>query len=235
MGLSAVHLKSRRIVPTLGVALLLAANPAHTQELTAPAAGLSIAWRSPASATMPTVTWTVTAVDGVVATMRTEARALFERLTTEGTIYRVLFPLRNVDQFGTLSEFEYDRAQLDEIGRLDVGKSVRIAVKSVTTIIHPQTKRESRTEATNFMVITVERHEVVTVPAGKFDAVVIRLEAEGPTRSPAVHQVVRRYWYAPAIGWYVRHEVVMTGPAINQHNEYVAVKITPLDASAQRR
>jgi hypothetical protein len=223
-------------MPMLAIAALASATgAARAPVLGAPVAGLAISWRSPAVTSMPTVTGKVTAVEGPVATVRTEARTLFEKVTTDASIYRVIFPLRGVDPFGTVSEFDYDPAKLDEIGRLDAGKSVRIAVKTIMTITHPQTKQRMRSESTGFTVITVERHETIAVPAGKFDTVVIRLEAEGAQAPPAIARVVRRYWYAPAVGWYVRHEIVMTGPALNQRNEYVAVKITPLDASAQRR
>lgn len=218
------------------VAVLASASGAtRAQELGAPAEGMAIAWRAPAVPSMPTVTWRFTSVQGSTTTLRSETRTLFERMTTESTMYRVIFPLRSVDPFGTISEFEYDRASLDEIGRLDEGKSVRIAVKTIMTTTHAQLKEPIRREFSGFTVLTVERHEAVSVPAGKFDTVVIRLEADSVPVSPAVHRVVRRYWYAPAIGWYVRHEILATGPALDQRHEYVAVKITQPEERAQRR
>lgn len=225
----------RRSTLVFGAALLaLAAGPLRAQELAAPAEGLVIAWRSPPVPSMPTVTWTIGASDGQVTAVRTEARALFERMQSESTMYRVIFPIRNVDPFGSVYEFEYDRAAVDAIGRLDEGKAVRLSVKSISIVTHPQTKQQIRNEATSTTVLTVEKHETIEVPAGKFETIVLRLEADAPTTPPG-HRVYRRYWYAPALGWYVRHEVVMTGPTINQRNEYVAAKITRTEKRAERR
>jgi hypothetical protein len=227
----------RRTAFLFGAALLaLIASPLRAQELAGPPGDLVIAWRSPQSATMPTVTWTIRAGADQVASVRTEARALFERMTTEGTAYRALFPLRHVDPFGSIYEFEFDRAAVDAIGRLDEGKAVRIPVKSVATITSPQTKQQMRNEYPGATVLTVEKHESIEVPAGRFDTIVIRLEGDtSDSRLPPNHRTYRRYWYAPALGWYVRHEVVIIGPTINQRNEYHAVKITRSEKSAERK
>ena len=45
------------------------------------------------------------------------------------------------------------------------------------------------------------------------DVVVLRVEAESPSASPAVTHVVRRYWYAPEIGWMVLPEAEGRGIA----------------------
>jgi len=114
--------RSRLIALALGVAgLALAPAAPRAQELAGPEDGLVVAWRSPQSATMPTVTYTIAGRDGQVSAVRTEARALFERTTTESTMYRVIFPLRSTDPFGTRYEFQYDTAALDSIGQLDDG------------------------------------------------------------------------------------------------------------------
>jgi hypothetical protein len=216
--------------------LLTAAAAARAQELTAPAPGLTIHWRAPAAPTMTTVVWTASAVEGPVATVRTEARTALDRITTEGSVYRVLFPLRSVDPYGTIYEFEYDRSAADAIGRLDAGKQIRLAVNSVSTITHPQTKQLVRSEHSGFTLITVEKHETIEMPAGKFETIVLRIEGDGGVRqSPGITQMHRRYWYAPALGWYVRHELLMTAPGYRLHNEYVAMKITRPDASTRRR
>jgi len=185
---------------------------------------------------MPTVTFTIRNGDDQVASVRSEARALFDRMTTEGTTYRVVFPLRHVDPFGSLFEFEFDRAAVDAIGRLDEGKTVRIPVKSVSTFTNPQTKQQIRNEAAGATVLTVEKHETIEVPAGCFETVVMRMEGDTPAnRLPPGHRTYRRYWFAPAVGWYVRHEVVIIGPTINQRNEYVAGRITRSEKSAGRK
>jgi hypothetical protein len=215
-------------------AAAFAAEASRAQELAAPAETLVIGWRSPAAPTMPTVTWSVGAGDGQVSVVRSEARALFERMTTESTMYRVVFPLRSVDPFGSRFEFEYDKAALDAIGRLDEGKTVRVTVKTISTFTQPQTKQVVRNEASGASVLTVEKHETIEVPAGRFETIVLRLEGENAPGTLPSHRVYRRYWYAPALGWYVRHEVVMTGPTINQRNEYVATKITRAEKSAER-
>ena len=228
---------SRPHICALGALLLAAAaSPADAQELTGPPGELVIAWRSPQSATMPTVTFTIQIGADQVATVRTEARALFERMSTEGTTYRVIFPLRHVDPFGSVYTFEFERAAVDAIGRLDEGKSVRIPMKATSVITHPQTKQEIRNESAGATVLTVEKHETIEVPAGRFETILIRMEGDVPAnRLPPSHRTYRRYWYAPAVGWYVRHEVVITGPTIKQRNEYDAVKITRSEKSADRR
>jgi len=213
--------------------LTLAALPAAAQELIGPTGTLVIAWRSPPVPQMPTVTWTIEPGADGTAKVTTEARALFERMRGESTTYRTLFTLRVENQFGFTYQHEFDRAQLDAIGKLEVGKSVRIASKTIMTGIHPQTKAPIRHETSAESVLTVERAETIEVPAGKFETVVIRLDAVGEPVTPAFNAVVRRYWYAPALGWYVRHELTATGPGNRQHNEYVAVKITR--SEAQRR
>jgi hypothetical protein len=211
----------------LGAALLaLAAGPIRAQELAGPPDKLVIAWRAPAVPSMPTVTWTIDVAEGQITTVRTEARALFDRMQSESRMYRVIFPMRNVDPFGTIHELEYDRAAVDGIGRLDEGKTVRLPVKSVSIFTQPQTKQQIRAETASATVLTVEKHETIEVPAGRFETIILRLEAETPPSTHPGHRVYRRYWYAPALGWYVRHEVVMTGPQINQRNDYVASKIT---------
>lgn len=226
----------RPLLVLCATALILAAGAADAQELTGPPANLVIAWRSPQSATMPTVTFTIRGGDDQVASVRTEARALFDRMTTEGTTYRVVFPLRHVDPFGSIFEFEFDRAAVDAIGRLDEGKAVRIPMKSVSTFTNPQTKQEIRNEAAGATVLTVEKHETIEVPAGRFETIVIRIEGDAPAnRLPPGHRTYRRFWYAPAVGWYVRHEVVITGPTINQLNQYVAGRITRSEKSAERK
>lgn len=217
-------------------ALLIAAGPAAAQELANPPGDLVMAWRSPQSATMVTVTWTIRPGADQVASVRTEARALFDRMTTEGTTYRAVFPLRHVDPFGSVYEFAFDRAAVDAIGRLDEGKTVRIPVKSVSTFTNPQTKQQIRNEHAGATVLTVEKHETVEVPAGRFETIVIRLEGDTPaSRLPPGHRTFRRYWYAPALGWYVRHEVAIVGPTLNQLNQYDAVKITPAERRAERK
>ncbi len=228
---------SRRLsAMALGAALLaLAAGPIRAQELAAPTDTLVIAWRAPAAPSMPTVTWTIGGAGGQISTVRAEARALFERMTTEATMYRVIFPVKSVDTFGTVYEFGYDRAAVNAIGRLDEGKTVRLPVKSVSTVTHPQTRQVMRNESATATVLTVEQHETIEVPAGKFETIVLRLEGETPSPSPAVTRTYRRYWYAPALGWYVRHEVVVIGPQIDQRNEYVAAKITRTEKRAQSR
>lgn len=228
----------RRPKMTAASALLIAAaaSPAAAQELAGPPGDLVIAWRSPQSATMPTVTFTIRGGADQVASVRTEARALFDRMTTEGTVYRAVFPMRHVDPFGSVYEFEFDRGTADAIGRLDEGKVVRIPVKSIVTITSPQTKQQMRNEYAGASMLTVEKHETVEVPAGKFETIVIRMEGDTPpNRLPPGHRTYRRYWYAPALGWYVRHEVVIAGPTLNQLNQYHAVKITPSEKSAERR
>ena len=217
----------RRRDLVLGILLLSAAtSPLRAQELDGPTESLVIAWRAPAVPQMPTVTWSIAPAERNTAAIRTEARTLFDRMTTESTTYRVLFPLRNTDPFGMLYEFEYDRAEIDRLGRLEDGKSMRFAAKAVASTVHPQTKQEYRREYSGASLLTVERHETIEVPAGKFDTVVIKIEGEGVPSTPAITHVLRRYWYAPSVGWYVRHELVATGPSINQRNQYVAVKIT---------
>lgn len=217
---------SRWAIALAAAAFAVAAGPLHAQELAGPAEGLVIVWRSPAVPTMPAVTWTIGPGDGHVSAVRTEARALFERMTGESTVYRAIFPLRSVDAFSSIHEIEPDRAAIDAIGRLDPGKSARIAARVVSIHRNPRTKEEMRTETASVTVVTVERHETIEVPAGRFETVVLRVEAEHTQGSPSVHRVYRRYWYAPALGWYVRYEIVMTGPSLNQRNEYVAAKIT---------
>jgi hypothetical protein len=220
----------------LGALLIAAATPAAAQELAGPPGDLVIAWGSPQSVSMPTVTFTIRSGDDQVASVRSEARALFDRMTTEGTTYRVVFPLRHVDPFGSLFEFEFDRAAVDAIGRLDEGKTVRIPLKAVSTFTNPQTKQQIRNEAVGATVLTVEKHETIKVPAGTFETIVIRTEGEAPAnRLPPGHRTYRRFWYAPAVGWYVRHEVVIVGPTINQLNQYHAVKITRQEKSAERK
>jgi len=227
----------RRFAFALGAAVLLAVAPAaEAQELAGPPGDLVIAWRSPQSATMPTVTWTIRNGDDQVASVRSEARALFDRMTTEGTTYRVVFPVRHVDPFGSLFEFDFDRAAVDAVGRLDEGRTVRIPVKSVSTYTNPQTKQQIRNEAAGATVLTVEKHETIEVPAGKFETIVIRMEGEASeNRLPPGHRTYRRFWYAPSVGWYVRHEVAIIGPTINQLNQYVAGRITRSEKSAERK
>ena len=226
----------RRFAIALAAAQLAATNPLAAQELAGPRGDLVIAWRSPQSATMPTVTWTIRNGDDQVASVRSEARALFDRMTTEGTTYRVVFPLRHVDPFGSVFEFEFDRAAVDAIGRLDKGKAVRIPMKAVSTFTNPQTKQQIRNEAAGATVLTVEKHETVEVSAGKFETIVIRVEGDtSENRLPPGHRTYRRFWYAPAVGWYVRHEVAIIGPTINQLNQYHAAKITRSEKSAERR
>lgn len=227
---------SRCFAFALGAAVLAASTvPLRAQELAGPQEGLVIAWRSPQSATMPTVTYTIAGRDGQVSAVRTEARALFERMTTESTMYRVIFPLRSTDPFGTRYEFQYDTAALDAVGRLDDGKTVRFAAKVVSTITHPQTKQVIRSEHAGASVLTVEKRETVAVPAGRFETIVLRLESEAMPGTPPGHRVYRRYWYAPALGWYVRHELVIAGPTLNQLNQYHAVKIAPAERRAERK
>ena len=226
----------RGLAFALGLAVLAAAPAGpRAQELVAPSDGLVIAWRSPQSATMPTVTYTIAGRDGQVSAVRTEARALFERMTTESAMYRVIFPLRSTDPFGTRYEFHYDTAALDEIGRLDDGKTVRFAAKVVSTITHPQTTRAIRNEYAGASVLTVEKRDTIAVRAGRFETIVLRLESEAMPGTPPGHRVYRRYWYAPALGWYVRHELIMTGPSINQRNLYEAAKIAPAERRAERK
>lgn len=208
---------------------------AHAQELIGPAGRLVIAWRAPAVPTMPTVTWTIASREGQVSKVRAEARALFNRMVSDSAVYRVIFPLHNSDPFGTRYEIAYDTAALDAIGRLDIGKSVRIAAKTVSTLTHPQTKQVVRREYGGTSVLTVEKRETIEVPAGRFETIVLRLDSEAPPGTPPGHRVYRRYWYAPALGWYVRHELAMVGPTVNQHNEYVAAKITPAERRAERK
>jgi hypothetical protein len=198
----------------------------HAQELTGPAEGLVIVWRSPAVPTMPAVTWTIAPGEERVSAVRTEARALFERMTGESNVYRVIFPLRSVDTFGSVHEIDPDRSAIESIGRLEPGKTARIAARAVSIHTNPRTKEEMRTEAASVTVLTVEKHETIEVPAGRFETIVLRVEAEQSQGSPAVHRVYRRYWYAPALGWYVQYEIVMSGPSLNQRNAYVASKIT---------
>jgi hypothetical protein len=204
----------------------LAAAPVAAQELAGPAGTLVIAWRSPAVPQMPTVTWTIEPSADGTAKVTTEARALFERMRGESTMYRALFTLRATNQFGFVYQYEFDRAQIDPIGKLEVGKSVRIASKTTMTGVNPQTKAPIRQEVFAESTLTIERAETIEVPAGKFETFVIRLDAGGDQVTPSINTVVRRYWYAPALGWYVRHEMTATGPGYRQHNEYVAVKIT---------
>jgi hypothetical protein len=229
--------RSPIVAVTFGALLIAAAaSPAPAQELAGPLGDLLIAWRSPQSATMPTVTFTIQIGADQVATVRTEARALFDRLSTEGTVYRAIFPLRHVDPFGSVYAFEFERAAVDAIGRLDEGKTVRIPVKSVSTFTNPQTKQQIRNEAAGATVLTVEKHESIAVPAGRFETIVLRMEGDVPAnRLPPGHRTYRRYWFAPAVGWYVRHEVVIAGPTINQLNQYHAVKITRSEKSAERK
>ncbi len=218
---------SRRWAFALAAAAFAAAvGPLHAQELTGPAEGLVIVWRSPAVPTMPAVTWTIAPGEGHVSAVRTEARALFERMTGESTVYRAIFPLRSVDTFGSIQEIEPDRSAIDAIGRLEPGKTARIAARAVSIHRNSHTKDEMRTETATVTLLTVEKIETIAVPAGRFETVVLRVEAEQPQGSPAVHRVYRRYWYAPALGWYVQYEIVMSGPSLNQRNEYVAAKIT---------
>ena len=206
-------------------ALSFAAPPLAAQELEGPVESLVIAWRAPGVPQMPTVTWSIVPGDGQTVTVRTRASTLFDRMESEATTYRVLFPLRNLDPFGMLYEFDYDRTEIDRLGRLDEGKSLRFAAKAVASMVHPQTKQPYRREYAGASLLTVERRETIEVPAGKFDTVVIKIEGEGVPSTPAITKVIRRYWYAPAVGWYVRHELIATGPHIDQRNEYVAVKI----------
>jgi hypothetical protein len=228
---------NRRHAFALGALLLTAAAiPAGAQELAGPPGDLVITWRSPQSATMPPVTFTIRGGADQVASVRTEARALFDRMTTEGTVYRVVFPLRHVDPFGSVFEFAFDRAAVDAIGRLDEGKTVRIPVKSVSTFTNPQTKQQIRNEAAGATVLTVEKHETIKVPASTFETIVIRMEGDAPAnRLPPGHRTYRRYWFAPAVGWYVRHEVVIVGPTINQLNQYEASRITRTEKNAERK
>ena len=212
------------------VPLALAALPAAAQELTGPTGTLVIAWRSPPVPQMPTVTWTIEPGADRTAKVTTEARTLFERMRGESTMYRTLFTLRAENQFGFVYEHQFDRGQTDSIGKLEVGKSVRIASKTIMTGANPPTKTQIRHEVAAESVLTVEREETVDVPAGKFETVVIRLDAGGEPVAPAINAVVRRYWYAPALGWYVRHEMTATGPNFRQHNVYVATKITRSEA-----
>jgi hypothetical protein len=227
----------QRHAAALGALLLAAAaHPLAAQELAGPPGDLVITWRSPQSATMPPVTFTIRGGADQVASVRTEARALFDRMTTDGTVYRVVFPLRHVDPFGSVFEFAFDRAAVDAIGRLDEGKTVRIPMRAVSTFTNPQTKQQIRNEAAGATVLTVEKHETIAVPAGRFETIVIRLEGDAPASPlPPGHRTYRRYWYAPALGWYVRHEVVITGPTINQLNQYVAGRITRSEKSAERK
>jgi hypothetical protein len=221
----------------IAFAVALAAAPAapRAQELAGPADGLVIAWRSPQSATMATVTVTIAGRDGQLSAVRSEARALFDRMTTESTMYRVIFPLRSTDPYGSRYAFAYDTSALDAIGRLDDGKTIRFPAKTVSEITHPQTKQVIRNEYAGASVLTVEKRETISVPAGRFETIVLRLESETMPATPPGHRLYRRYWYAPALGWYVRHEVIMTGPTINQRNLYEAAKITPAERRAQRR
>lgn len=217
---------SRWTFALAAAALAVAAGPLHAQELTGPAEGLVIVWRSPAVPTMPAVTWAIAPGEGHVSFVRTEARASFERMAGESTMYRAIFPLRSADTFGSIHEIEPDRTAIDAIGRLEPGKTARIAAHAVSIHRNPHTKEEMRTEAATVTVLTVEKLETIEVPAGRFETVVLRVEAEQSQGSPAVHRVYRRYWYAPSLGWYVQYEIVMSGPSLNQRNEYVAAKIT---------
>lgn len=216
-------------------AIVVMTGGAGAQELGAPAEGLVIRWRSPEVPQMPAVTWTAIGVDGQVTTMRSEARALFDRMVTQSTMYRVLFPVRGTDAFGTVSEFEYDRAAIDTFGRLDPGKTFRVGVKAVSKMTNPQTKQQTQYERASVMIVTVERHETIEVPAGKFATVVVTLEDEGAQATPAIHRVVRRYWYAPAVGWYVRYQIIATGPQLDQVNHYVAAAIIVPEKRTDRR
>jgi hypothetical protein len=217
---------SRWALAFAAAALVSSADALRAQELAAPAERLVIVWRAPAVPTMPAVTWTIAPGEGHVSAVRTEARTLFDRMNGESTTYRAIFPLRSADTFGTQHEFEPDRAAIDAIGPLEAGKTARIAARAISIHTHPRNKEVTRTEAAAVTVLTVEKHETIEVPAGRFKTVVLRMEAESAPGSPAVHRVYRRYWYAPALGWYVRYEIVMIGPALNQRNEYVAAKIT---------
>src|SRR5262245_30343388 len=115
----------------LGAAVLaLAAGPLSAQELESPADGLVIHWRSPGVSQMSTGTWSIAPADGQTVTVRMQAKSLFDRIESEGTTYRVLFPLRNVDPFGMVYEFTFDRAEIDRLGRLDDGKTMRFSAKA---------------------------------------------------------------------------------------------------------
>jgi len=92
-----------------------------------------------------------------------------------------------------------------------------------------------RSEYAGASVLTVEKLETIAVAAGRFETIVLRVESEAMPGTPPGHRVYRRYWYEPALGWYLRHELVMTGPSINQRNLYEAAKIAPAERRTERK
>jgi len=206
----------------------LTAGAASAQELLPPAPGLTITYRftnADGSAGQPDHTYRVVSVDGVRSRAElTRADAPNFRGSLDS--YRVWYSVRTVQTTGTLHQ-DTPTAMIDELASLAVG-TIRVFPAKLRFEPAARADQSNGTapkpvafEVT--MTYAVEARERVTVPAGTFDAFVLRRTQEIPgPDGRAVRRDTTRTWYAPELRWWVKLETkaelpeqpAMTGVAI---------------------
>jgi hypothetical protein len=107
------------------------------------------------------------------------------------------------------------------------GRNVRLEVKgrSAQRLGVAATAPFLTADVAGILTVAVERRETITVPAGRFETIVIRsdttLEEVGMGNRATVSA---RIWFAPALGWPVKkHQLTASGAV---EGEAVALKVT---------
>ena len=195
------------ILQVLALFVLLLPVGALAQDLVPPQPGLTIKFSYPAGL-MQTIT--VIAVDG----METEAEGVRSDTPTFKAVlrsYRVWYTRRAGGEDGTLYQ-DSPTAMLDQFATLAVG-TVRVFPAKLRyepaanrpNLPGGQANRAWTADVT--MTYEVERKESVTVPAGTFDAFVLkRTQLFAVETGKATRREYTRIWFAPELRWWVKLE-----------------------------
>jgi hypothetical protein len=219
------------VMARYGVGLAVAALSASAvlaQELLPPAVGLTVVYRftrADGSSAQADHTYRVVSVDGLRSTAEITRP---DMPTFRGALdsYRVWYSVRTVQAQGTFHQ-ESPTAMIDELAHLRVG-AVRVFPAKLRFENSAPSNGTAPGPATSDVTMTyaVEARERVSVPAGTFDAFLLRRTQDfaGPDGQPA-RRDTNRVWYVPELRWWVKLEFkaeVPEQPAITA----VAIEIT---------
>lgn len=200
------------ILARCGVGLAVAALSASAvlaQELLPPAVGLAVVYRftrADGSSAQPDQTYRVVSVDGLRSSAEI-TRADLPDFRGSLESYRVWYSVRTVQPQGTFHQ-ESPTAMIDELASLRVG-AVRVFPAKVRFEAAGQTNGTAPQPVSTDVTMTyaVEAQERVTVPAGTFEAFLLRRTQEfRDTDGRPTRRDTNRVWYVPELRWWVKLE-----------------------------
>jgi hypothetical protein len=222
---------ARRAGPVWLAVAAIVATP-YAQAETLPKPGLVVEWRQSADFGGPvTVRQEIAAVTGTIVAHRETTQGSGAPPTQFETWRGLVLTKRHVPPSPAFTEstiaYTLDLPALEKLLPLTAGHRARIEVKGRTAsrLGTAPTAPFLTGDLIGNLTVLIERREAVIVPAGRFDAIVIRHEVT--LEQPGMDNrttVAARIWFAPALGWPVKKQQLDAKGAATA--EAVAIRVT---------